>query len=96
MRTIHLTDEDHSAWLEALRDSRDETIVVYRGGYRILLGMGRVLSSSGHSELDVTPVVVDAKPRKPREYVRGCYGAAELWSNARYESWKSAADRADR
>ena len=89
MRTIHLTNEDHAAWLEALRDSRDETIVVYRGGYRILLHGGEVLSSSGHSPLDVTPIVVDdvKKRKRPRTPI-DVYGnkRVAVWSEDRFHA----------
>ena len=97
MRTIHMETEDHGAWVEALRDSRDETIVVCRGGYRMLLAGGEVRSSSGHSELDVTPVRVDdVKPRRRAVRATDAYGKPRLtnfsgagwaWANDNGRSW---------
>ena len=89
MRTIHLETEDHGAWVEALRDSRDETIVVYCGGYRIVLHGGEVLSSSGHSPLDVTPVAVDdVKKRKRPVHLTDVYGnqRSDVWSESRFKA----------
>lgn len=83
MRTIHLETGDLGGFRDALRKSRDETIVVYQGGYRIVMARGEIVSSSGHSEIDVTPVEDDARARLVRRPCQDAYGT-RLWTDKQW------------
>lgn len=74
MRTIHLSVNDLIGFREAVRDSRDETLIVHMGPYRYCMGRGEVLSAVGHSELDVTPVEDDGAERRDYTPAMDAYG----------------------
>lgn len=80
MRTIHLATGDLGGFRDALRKSRDETLIIYQGGYRIVMARGEVISSSGHSDIDVTPVEDDLRPKRRYSPSQDAYGP-RLWTD---------------
>ena len=71
MRTIEIK-EDLVSWRAALQSSRTECLAVVIGGYRMILHGGKVLSCTGHSDMDVTPVTLEGMDKlRAAEFHKG-------------------------